>query len=95
MIWRPYTCLDIVMPDCGEAGVIIMTDRFGRKAEFRGRPYSQWDLGEDTPMYRLHCEFIQTDVSRLHSGFTQTTTKWMVEWEVLAKMFDEAIDFVA
>lgn len=79
------------MPAGGEDGVMILTRSDGIIVEFRGRPYSQWCIGEDTPMYRLHASLIRTDISRLHSGFTEIITPWHSEWEIVKRMHDEAI----
>lgn len=51
--------LHLFMPEQGEQGVIQLwlATRKGQRVkwvEARGRPYSQWDVNEDTPMSRLH-----------------------------------------
>lgn len=81
----------ISMPRGGEDGVIILARSDQTIVEFRGRPYSQWDIGENTPMYRLHASLVRTDISRLHSGFTEVITPWHSEWKIVKRMHDEAI----
>lgn len=82
------------MPRGGEDGVIVLTRSDQVTAEFRGRPYSQWDIGEDSPMYKLHASLIRTDISRLHSDCVEVITPWHAEWEVVSRMHDDAITSV-
>jgi len=80
------------MPNGGEDGVIIANRDDGLRVEFRGRPYSLWNLDEDTPMTRLHSAFRRINVSNLHCDETETVTPWHDEWEVVNAMFDAALD---
>lgn len=45
----------LYMPDGGEAGMIqVWFEKERSWVEARGRPYSVWEEGEDTPFSRLH-----------------------------------------
>jgi hypothetical protein len=81
----------IFIPDCGAAGVILLIDKTGYCVEFRGRPYHQWEEGENSPMFRLHETFRRVDISRLHSEQIETVTKWHPEFPVIDQMFKNAV----
>ncbi len=79
------------MPDCGEAGVIVATRDDGVRVEFRGRPYSKWQIGENSEMAQLH-EILKTvNISQLHCGEIETVTPWNSEWNLLNEMFSAAL----
>jgi hypothetical protein len=74
--------IQMYMPSGGELGVILLWKPRKKDdptpikwVEARGRPFSQWDIDEDTPMSRLHdqlfgwhtCVFHQDAVLTLHS----------------------------
>jgi len=82
------------MPRGGEDGVIVATRDDSVRVEFRGRPYSLWDIGEDTPMTHLHSSFLRINISNLHCNETETVTPWHDEWEIVAAMFNTALQAV-
>lgn len=84
----------LIMPRCGEDGVIIATRSDGVRVEFRGRPYSRWEIGEDTPMYHLHSCLQRVNISDLHCGLEQVVTSWHPEWLTVMRMFNEALETV-
>lgn len=65
------------------------------RVEFRGRPYSQWDAIEDTPMYRLHACLQRIDISALHANEVVTVTPWHSEWRAVKTQFDAALTSTA
>lgn len=80
------------MPRGGEDGVIIVDcPAMGRRVEFRGRPYSQWDLDEDSPFYRLHAQLRMVNISELHNGEVQMCGRNHPEYPYLVKVFQEAL----
>ncbi len=89
--------INLVMPRGGEDGVIIATlidgkDReYVRVVEFRGTPYSQWDIGDDSPMIRLHSSLETANIGDFQNGDLQTITRWNAEWVVVLAMIQEAI----
>ena len=83
--------INLYMPDCGEAGVIVATREDGVRVEFRGNPYHTWQEDEDTPMVRLHSLLKRINISQLHCGATETLTPWHPEWEEVNAMFNEAL----
>jgi len=85
----PY--IELYMPSGGEEGVIVATRDDGVRVEFRGRPYSQWDLGESTPMYRLHSLLRRVNISDLHNGETQVLTPWHTEWDEVCAFVSDAL----
>jgi hypothetical protein len=79
----------IEMPRGGEDGVIIATYVGIYRhwtVEFRGRPYSQWEIGEDTPMYRFHSTLFSTNISDFQNGEPQVLTPWNKEWNKIRHM---------
>lgn len=84
------------MPRGGEDGVIIVTcPEMDRRVEFRGRPYSQWDLCEDTPFYRLHANLKRVNISELHNGEIEMCGSRHDEYPYLVRVFKEALETVA
>lgn len=81
----------VFMPDGGEKGVIIVTRSDGVVVEFRGKKYSEWQVGEDSQMYRLHSKFSQLNISNLHNSIIETITPWHAEWDQISAMFDDAL----
>ncbi len=79
------------MPQGGEAGVIVAIRSDGVRVEFRGRPYSMWDIGESTPMYQLHAKLKRINISELHNSQPQVVTPWHEEWDDVLAMFNAAI----
>lgn len=80
------------MPNGGEDGVIVATRDDGKRVEFRGRPYSKWEIDENSQMYELHAHLKRIDVSNLHCDQVETVTPWHPEWEAISKMFNNALD---
>lgn len=87
--------VDLHMPDCGEAGVIIAMH--GRKrryrVEFRGPPYSKW--GDDlittaSPFYRLHAAIEGWHASPLHTGATVTIHDQHPDFRAVWALLEEA-----
>jgi hypothetical protein len=82
------------MPRCGEDGVLIATRGDGYVVEFRGKPYSQWEIGDDTPFIQIHSVLERVNISDLHCGLSQTVTSQpgvFPEWEFINTMFDLAL----
>ena len=79
------------MPNSGEDGVIVATANDGRVVEFRGRPYSQWEIGEFSPMFLLHSVLKRVNVSELHNGEVETVTPWHPEWSEVKSQFERAL----
>lgn len=85
----------LVMPDSGEDGVIIATlihEGITRVVEFRGTPYSLWDIGDDTPMIRLHSSLKRVNISEFQNGVPQTVTSWHPEWLDVLTMVKEGME---
>jgi hypothetical protein len=86
--------IKLIMPRGGEDGVIIATLVKGeeeRVVEFRGTPYSQWDIDDDSPMIRVHSSLKTANVSDFQNGVQQTITKWNAEWNTIYAMVVDAI----
>ena len=84
----------LVMPRGGEEGVIVANYYEGHlhyRVEFRGKPYSQWDIGDDTPMIRLHSALETVNISDFQNGYEQTMTHWNKEYPVVLEMIADAI----
>ncbi len=84
-------------PRGGEDGVIItklVNKEVERVVEFRGLPYSQWDIDDDTPMIRLHSSLKTANISDFQNGDPQTITKWNAEWDVVYAMVLGAINHI-
>lgn len=67
------------MPRGGEDGVIfakLVDKEVERLVEFRGLPYSHWDIDDDTPMIRLHSSLKTANISDFQNGEPQTITSW-------------------
>jgi len=61
----------LYMPDGGERGLIQLWWQGVRSwVEVRGRPYSQWEAGEDTPFSRLHDTMEGWHTTVLHQDST-------------------------
>lgn len=84
--------LKLWMPECGEDGVIIAVRGDGVRVEFRGRPYSLWEIGEDSPMSKLHSLLKTVNISQLHCGEVETMTPWNKEWPEVYRMFTRALE---
>ncbi|MDB6082227.1 MAG: hypothetical protein JWN43_108 [Gammaproteobacteria bacterium] len=84
--------IHLYMPRCGADGVIVATRDDGVRVEFRGAAYSDWDLGEDSPMYRLHSCLRRINISELHCGNVETVTPWHDEWEEVRGMFEAGME---
>jgi hypothetical protein len=80
--------IHLYMPRCGADGVIVATRDDGVVVEFRGPAYQDWDLGEDSPMYRLHSCLRRINISELHCSNVETVTPWHDEWEEVRGMFE-------
>jgi hypothetical protein len=87
--------IQLYMPNCGQDGVIIAERNYAERVEFRGRPYHLWDIGEDTPMFHLHCLLKNVNISQLHCGQIETITQWHQEWSAVNNLFQRAIDNTA
>lgn len=84
----------IFMPNGGEDGVIVVTRTDGVVVEFRGRPYSMWQIGEDSPMYKLHSSLVQINISQLHCCEIEVVTPWHSEWSIIRDMHEHGSNFV-
>lgn len=85
----------LTMPRGGEDGYIVADYHEGPhhyRVEFRGKPYSQWDVGDDTPMIRLHSALQTANISDFQNGVTQTLTRWNSEYPIVFKMIADAIE---
>lgn len=90
----PSVFIDLHMPRGGEDGVIVATRSDGAKVEFRGKPYSQWDVGENSPMYRLHASLVRVNISTLHCSEVENVSAWHEEWPIVNAMFEAALQDV-
>lgn len=86
--------IDLRMPRCGEDGVLIATRDDGQTVEFRGKPYSQWEIGDDSPFIQIHSVLERVNISALHCGETERVTShngFFPEWEFVNSMFEAAL----
>lgn len=79
------------MPSGGEDGVIIAIRDDDVRVEFRGSPYSKWNVNESSPMYQLHSSLRRIDISQLHNGEIEVVTPWHPEWKIVSELFDTAL----
>lgn len=78
----------LYMPRGGEDGYILTqyTNPYlglVYKVRFDGQPYSQWDIGDDTPMIRLHSALESVNISDFQNGILQSMTFWNEEWDAV------------
>jgi hypothetical protein len=86
--------IDLRMPRGGEDGVIIATRHDGVVVEFRGKPYSQWEIGDESPMIQVHSALQRVNISELHNGETERVTShngFFPEWEFISSLFEAAL----
>jgi hypothetical protein len=86
----------IWMPDLGEAGCICA--RFdGEKSwiEFRGPPYSKWEIGHESSFQRVHDALAGWQASVLHSGQVLALLPDYPEYALVRKLLDNASANVA
>ena len=84
------------MPNGGEDGYIFahyIAEKEGISwlVRFDGKPYSQWDIGDDTPMIRLHSALETVNISDFQNGVEQSMTSWNKEWNTVKAMIVEAV----
>ena len=78
------------MPDGGEAGVIqIWRQGEHHWVEARGRPFSQWEEGEDTAFSRLHDNILGAHTSGLHTDEVVVILPDHPDWEAVMKFIEE------
>lgn len=81
------------MPDLGEAGCVCARYSGERSwVEFRGPPYSRWELGGTSHFQQLHNALDGWQASVLHSGEILALLPEHREYAFVRRMLDEAID---
>ena len=57
--------------------------------EFRGQPYSKWEIGHESNFQRLHDALKGWHASILHSGQVLTLLPQHAEYDLIMKVLDE------
>lgn len=85
--------IDLYMPDGGERGVILAWFAGHGEhewVEFRGRPYSRWAPGEDSPMAALHDSLEGWHATVLHQDVVLTLLDRHPDYRIVRELVDRA-----
>ena len=80
----------ISMPDGGEAGCVRMRYE-GEKSwvEFRGPPYSKWEVGDSSKFEFVHSKLSGPQASVLHAGDNFTVLPEYVQYDTFKNLLSE------